>query len=234
MEEENLVWKTLFKRQFRLIKPRVSQQFLVGMRKLQLDPHTKPEMDKVSMRIKRFSGWSLVSAENEYLNAREWFTHIAKKRFPVTDYIRKIEDLEFTPLPDLFHEYFGHLAFFTDPIFADIAHQFGLVAEKFRLNDQQMLELQRLWWYSIEFGFILEKEEIKVLGAGLISSPGEFLNSISTHVEIVPFKWQEVIKTPIAVNQFHSKYFVIENEQQIIKELNKYVRSFSKQNHKRI
>jgi phenylalanine-4-hydroxylase len=104
MQEENLVWEKLFERQSQLIESRVCRQFISGMQKLKLDPKARPEIHQVSKLLRGLTGWSLVNAENEYLNGRDWFKHLANKNFPVTDYIRTMEELDFTPLPDLFHE----------------------------------------------------------------------------------------------------------------------------------
>ncbi len=119
-ELDHEVWGRLFARQMACVDGLTCSAFNAGFARLGYDPQRLPDPVAISRRIRDLTGWQLTSAENEYLGATEWFIHIQANRFPVTNYIREPESLEFTPLPDLFHEFFGHLAFFTDPRFAEI------------------------------------------------------------------------------------------------------------------
>jgi phenylalanine-4-hydroxylase len=159
-------------------------------------------------------GWTLADAQNEYLSRDEWFEHLVNRRFPVTDYIRRPDELEFTPLPDLFHEYFGHLAFFTDQAYADMSERYGQIYARTR-DEEQRAAIQRLWWYSIEFGLIREGGGLRVLGAGLLSSPGELAHALGDDVARVDFEIAEVAATPQAIHSYHDRYFVIDSMAQL-------------------
>jgi phenylalanine-4-hydroxylase len=135
-EEDHQVWAALYARQMPHMEAHACRLFREGFPRLGLDPQRLPDPAVVSERLYGLSGWTLGDAQNAYLGPTEWFEHIAERRFPVTNYIRKMDELEFTPLPDLFHEYFGHLAFFTDRRFGDMLEPLGR-AEVGVLGDAQ-------------------------------------------------------------------------------------------------
>jgi phenylalanine-4-hydroxylase len=219
--EDHNTWSELVRRQQKLVAQRLPAAFRIGFTKLDLDPERLPDIEIISKRINALSGWTLANAKNKYLSAEDWFDAFAQKQFPVTDYIRAPHQIEYTPLPDLFHEYFGHLAFFTDPAFARMAHAFGLACRN--ASPQRIIDISRLWWFSAEFGMLREGGELKALGAGLLSSPGEFKHAFSGNVELKPFTVEEVVQTQSSPHDFHQKYFVLEDLEDIPKLLQEYL-----------
>lgn len=221
-EEDHGTWSELFARQREIVSRAACKEFFNGLETLELDPKRLPDIRHMSERLSRLSGWTLSNAKDEYLSMQDWFPLLRKRSFPVTDYIRRPEEIEYTPLPDLFHEYFGHLAFFTDPKFGDIAQEFGAACKG--ASERQILEISRIWWYTIEFGLVRENGEEKVLGAGLLSSPRECLHALSGKSEIAPFDLGEVIRTPGSPHELHKKYFFVESIRSIRYFLSEYVK----------
>lgn len=211
--EDHRVWAALYARQLPLMAEHASALFLEGFPLLQLDPERLPDPAVVSERLHALSGWTLGDAQNAYLGPTEWFEHIAERRFPVTNYIRKMDELEFTPLPDLFHEYFGHLAFFTGRRFGDIAQAFGPLY--MAADERQRLEISRLWWYTTEFGLIREGGRLKAFGAWLLSSPGELRKAFDPATPRLPFDIRRAAEQQSAVYEMHSAYFFFESLEQI-------------------
>lgn len=210
-DEDHATWAALYARQVKLVAAHACAMFLEGFEKLALDPQRLPDPDVISARLEAMTGWTLGDAQNAYLAPTEWFEHLAERRFPVTDYIRRPDELDFTPNPDLFHEYFGHLAFFTNQEFADTAWLFGklyLTAQ----NERQQLEIARLWWYTTEFGFIRENGELRIYGAGLLSSSGELIHSLKPGTPRLPFDIRRVAETPGAAYAMHDTYFILEDQ----------------------
>lgn len=219
-DTDHAVWAELVRRQMAHIEGYACQLFLDGWQKLALDPLRLPDPGEVSARLEAMTGWTLGDAQNEYLNATEWFEHLADRRFPVTNYIRPPEHIEFTPLPDLFHEYFGHLAFFTNQRFADIAQMFGPLY--LAADERQQLEISRLWWFTTEFGLIRENGQLKAFGAGLYSSPAELAKAFAPETPRVPFDLRRVANTPGAKYNMHETFFIIEDLEQIAAILHEY------------
>lgn len=221
-DEDHRVWAALYARQMPLMDEYASRLFLEGFPRLALDPVRLPDPAVVSARLSELSGWTLGDAQNDYLGPTEWFEHIAARRFPVTNYIRKMDELDFTPLPDLFHEYFGHLGFFAHRRFGDIAQAFGPLY--LAADERQRLEIARLWWYTTEFGLIREGGRLKALGAGLLSSPGELRKAFAPDTPRVSFDIRRAAEQPSAVYEMHSVYFVLEGLEHIDAIIREYAR----------
>ncbi len=221
-DEDHRVWAALCARQLPLMERRACRLFREGFPRLGLDLTRLPDPAVVSERLCGLSGWTLGDAQNAYLGPTEWFEHIAERRFPVTNYIRKMDELEFTPLPDLFHEYFGHLAFFTDRRFGDIAQAFGPLY--LAADERQRLAVARLWWFTTEFGLIREGGELRAFGAGLLSSPGELARAFAPGTPHLPFDIRRAAEMPSAVYEMHETYFVLDDLEHVFRIIDGYAR----------
>jgi phenylalanine-4-hydroxylase len=209
-EQDHQTWAALCARQVALVGEVACAEFLEGFPALGLDLSYLPDPAVISGRLRGLTGWTLGDAQNAYLGPTEWFEHLAARRFPVTDYIRKPHELDFTPLPDLFHEYFGHLAYFTGQYFADTAQMFGDLYLTAR-DERQQLEIARLWWFTTEFGLIRHDGQLKVYGAGLLSSPGELLHALNPDTPKHPFDIRQEVATPGAAYSMHPAYFILDD-----------------------
>jgi phenylalanine-4-hydroxylase len=208
-EEDHQVWAALCAIQLPLMERHACRLFLDGWPRLELNPRRLPDPAVVSERLRGLSGWTLGDAQNAYLGPTEWFEHIAERRFPVTNYIRKMDQLAFTPLPDLFHEYFGHLPLFADRRFGAIAQAFGPLY--MAGDERQRLEIARLWWFTTEFALIREGGELRAFGAGLLSSPGELARAFAPETTRLPFELRRAVEMPSAVYEMHGLYFILDS-----------------------
>jgi len=115
---------------------------------------------------------------------------------------------------DIFHDVFGHVSMHAHAVFADFLEHYGRVCAV--KEDEAILEkLGRLFWYTVEFGLIREKSEIKVYGSGLISSHGECMNVIDGNCAIHDFSLDEVLLTPVKVDELHKLLFAVSSFDQI-------------------
>ena len=220
--EDHITWSRLFARQNAMVKKYACKEFLAGSKKLALDPKHVPETRQVSARIRKMTGWTLSDCGNKSVSMKDWFEAMNKRSFPVTDYIRPPKDFDYTAKPDLFHEYFGHLPFFTDKKFADMAHTFGVMCKK--ANKRQLVQISRIWSLGVEFGLIREKGKLKFLGAGLLSSYGECLHAVKMIAKgrVVPFDLDRVIATPGRTYEWHKQFFVVNSVSEIEDALRAY------------
>jgi phenylalanine-4-hydroxylase len=105
-------------------------------------------------------------------------------------------------------------------VFADFLEHYGRVCAT--IEDASLLEkLGRLFWYTVEFGLIRQSGEIKVYGSGLISSHGECRNVINGHCAIHDFTLDEVVNTPVKVDEMHHLLFAISSFDQIYEAMHK-------------
>jgi len=82
--------------------------------------------------------------------------------------------------------------------------------------DAGVLEkLGRLFWYTVEFGVIRQRDGTKVYGSGLLSSHGERLNVMEGHCAIHDFTLDEVLNTPVKVDELHKLLFAVSSFDQV-------------------
>jgi phenylalanine-4-hydroxylase len=78
----------------------------------------------------------------------------------------------YTPEPDIIHEVLGHGHLLATPTFGELHRLAGVAAR--RLEDPENLTfLSRVFWFSLEFGTVVEDGELRAYGAGILSSYGE-------------------------------------------------------------
>ncbi|MGA2561875.1 MAG: phenylalanine 4-monooxygenase, partial [Terracidiphilus sp.] len=85
-----------------------------------------------------------------------------------------------------------------------------------RIHDEAILErIGRVFWYTVEFGLIRQNGKVKVYGSGLISSNGECSNVLHSGCAVRPFVLDEVLRTPVKVDEMHRLLFAIESFDEI-------------------
>lgn len=208
-QAENDTWKLLSNRQFPNLKGRASKLWFTGFEQLSFAKTEIPDFDQVSQKLSSLSGWELTPTSQVFADGETWFQLLKRKQMLISDYIRPKDSLEYTPMPDVFHDAFGHLPFFVNAQFCRIVQIFTE-----RILDAETAEreaLGHLWWYSVEFGLVKEKGQIKALGAGLISSFGELNRIFSQQTKIEPFNADVVAKTQESHHQFHDQLFLLDS-----------------------
>ena len=144
-----------------------------------------------------------------------FFTLLANRKFPVTDWIRKPEEFEYIVEPDVFHDLFGHVPLLFNPVFADHMQAYGaggLKAHALGACEQ----LSRLYWYTIEFGLINQADGLRAYGAGILSSSGELVHSVKSAVpNRIALNLLRTMRTRYRIDSYQQTYFVIDSFQQL-------------------
>lgn len=207
-QEQNNIWNKLFTRQLPNIEACACTQYKQGLKAIELQSDHLPTIRELNSKLSHVCTWHTTHTQVRYLTALQWARYIGRDTFPITTYLRSIEELDFTPEPDMFHDIFGHLPFFFSE---DSLALTNLFAQKMLTADQETVEniVAKLWWFTIEFGLIREGNEIKAFGAGLMSSFKEIKHALTAAHQ--PFTIQDAIKEDPAVYSLHNRYFVIDN-----------------------
>lgn len=208
-EDQHRVWRTLLERQEWHLSGHVSSMYRRGAEILELPADHIPSLAELNDKITPRTGWRVVRTAVRYSDALPWYTHFSRRQFMVTDYMRSFDELDFTPEPDMFHDIFGHLPFMVLPDYTDLQEMFAPAF--FQANDSGREVIKRLAWYSTEFGLIREDGELKIFGAGLISSAGELQNVIERKVNILPFTLENVIGHEKAVWSYNDVLFYFDS-----------------------
>jgi phenylalanine-4-hydroxylase len=209
-KQDHETWSILFRRQTELVMKRASSSFNQGLEKVDADPDKIPELEAVNNRLSRYTDWSLVPAR-DLVQTQDLFRLLSRKQFPVSINIRSREDLDFAKVPDIFHDFYGHVPLLTNPAFADFLVSYANLSLKC-LNDEEAVGwLERLFWYTVETGLIYEEDIAKPYGAAIITSSTEICHVTQTNVPREKFNVQAVVNTPFSTDRVQPTYFIIES-----------------------
>jgi len=214
------VWAALYRQQLPRVQAHACREYLDGFAGLELPAARIPSLAELNENIAPRTGWKTVRTDVRYTDAVPWYHHFKRREFLVTDYMRSWDELAFTPEPDMFHDIFGHLPFFTVPAYAELQELFAPAF--LRATDAQREEIKRLAWFSTEFGLIRESGRRKIFGAGLISGGAEFDNAIAGRVEIKPFRVEAVLNFEKAVWSHNHVLFEFDSIEAVKEELKRY------------
>jgi phenylalanine-4-hydroxylase len=215
-ETDHQVWATLYKRQRELLPGRASTEFLQTQDAMGMGEHGIPKFADLNVLLKAKTGWEIIGVEG-LLPELTFFDHLANRRFPVTWWIRKPEQLDYLSEPDLFHDLFGHVPLLMDPVFADYMEAYGKGGVKAHaLGPDALAQLTRLYWYTVEFGLINTEEGLRIYGAGILSSKGESIYCLDSEApNRIGFDLLRVMRTRYRIDTYQKTYFVIESYQQL-------------------
>jgi len=215
-EEDHQTWATLFQRQMQLLQGRACREHLEALEGLRMRADRMPRFDEVNALLEPATGWTLVGVEG-LLPELTFFEHLAHRRFPVTWWIRRPEQIDYIAEPDLFHDLFGHVPLLFDPVFADYMQAYGRGGVKAHsLGEAALQNLTRLYWYTVEFGLIRTPEGLRIYGAGIVSSKGESIYCLESGApNRIAFDLKRIMRTRYRIDTYQKTYFVIDDFRQL-------------------
>jgi phenylalanine-4-hydroxylase len=212
-DEQHSVWAELVGHVLPELEKHAAREYLEGFQIIGLRRDRLPNLAAISARLGPRTGWSSTPVSG-FLPAPAFFEMLANRLFPTTTWLRSRDSIEYTPEPDIFHDVFGHVPIHAHKIFADFLQRYGSVCAA--TSDPKVLEkLGRLFWYTVEFGLIRQGSEIKAYGSGVISSHGECQNVINGGCAVHDFSLDEVLETPVKVDEMQKVLFAVESFDQI-------------------
>ena len=137
--QDHGVWTTLFERQTKLLLGRACDAFVQGMRDLPIGPERIPDFRRLSDILMQRTGWQVVAVPG-LVPDEVFFDHLANRRFPSGNFIRKPTELDYLEEPDVFHDVFGHVPLLMNPTMADYIQAYGVGG----LRAQQLGVLDKL------------------------------------------------------------------------------------------
>jgi phenylalanine-4-hydroxylase len=212
---EHQVWMTLYERQSKLLPGRACDAFLNGLDALDLHRGGIPEFARINEELRRLTGWTVVAVPG-LVPDEVFFDHLAHRRFPAGQFIRKPDQLDYLQEPDAFHDVFGHVPMLTDPIFADYMAAYGEGGLK-AMGRGQLHNLARLYWYTVEFGLLQTPKGLRIYGAGIVSSHAESIFALDDpSPNRIGFDLERVMRTPYRIDDFQQAYFVVPSLQALL------------------
>jgi phenylalanine-4-hydroxylase len=214
-EEQHATWAQLYHRQIELIERYAAPDFLQGVRALGASSTRIPLFADANRVLGDSTGWRIVAVPG-LIPEQVFFEHLASRRFPVTVWIRRRDELDYLVEPDVFHDFFGHVPLLTIPMFARFMQAYGEAGPKALATPGALRMLARLYWYMVEFGLIRTSAGLRVYGAGILSSKGETVYSLESQQ---PHRWRfellRVMRTDYRIDAFQQSYFVLDSFEQL-------------------
>jgi phenylalanine-4-hydroxylase len=217
-DDDHAVWDLLFARQVELLGSRVVSPFPDGIELLRLSHPGVPDLGELNTILEPRTGWRTVAVTG-LVPDDIFFAMLQERVFPVGNFIRKRDQLDYLEEPDCFHDLFGHIPMLANHDFAAMVEQVGRLGGAAIASGHGEL-VARIYWHSVEFGLAREGGELKILGAGLASSFGEAHFSLeSDAVERLPFSVPRAVRTAYRNDVFQPLYLVSESVESTVREI---------------
>lgn len=217
-QADHEIYRRLYRRQSALLPGLACDEFIAALPSLGQEMGNVdriPRFEDINERLFKATGWEVVAVPG-LIPEVPFFTLLADRKFPVTDWIRTPAEFDYIVEPDIFHDLFGHVPLLFNPVFADHMQAYGaggLKAHGLGACEQ----LSRLYWYTIEFGLIRQRGEIRAYGAGILSSAGELAYAVTSPApRRMPLELLRAMRTRYKIDSFQQSYFVIESFQQLL------------------
>ena len=212
-DADHETYRRLHQRQSKLLPGLACDEFIAALPSLGA-PTRIPRFDDINERLVKATGWRLVAVPG-LIPEVPFFTLLANRKFPVTDWIRKPKEFDYIVEPDIFHDLFGHVPLLFDKTFADHMQAYGaggLKAHGLGACEQ----LSRLYWYTIEFGLVRQADGLRAYGAGILSSSGELAHAVkSAEPQRIALDLLRCMRTRYNIDSYQQTYFVIDSFQQL-------------------
>ncbi len=214
--DEHAMWDRLFARQTAMLPGRAADAFLRGIDVLKLEKPGIPDYCELNARLMAATGWQVVAVPGLVPDA-VFFDHLANRRFPAGNFIRTPDQIDYLQEPDVFHDVFGHVPMLADPVFADYMQAYGQGGLR-SLGFGALHKLARLYWYTVEFGLIMEPQGLRIYGAGIVSSYGESIFALDdASPNRIGFDLMRVMRSEYRIYDYQQSYFVIPSLDELLK-----------------
>lgn len=222
------IWNYLFKNQYNNIDGKVCREYLDCLELLApvLNENEIPNFNKINALLSSKTGWSIHIVPG-LIEADDFFNHLKNKRFCSSTWLRKEDQLNYIQEPDMFHDIFGHIPLFMNQDYANFAQRIGELAHKWKDDEYKITQIQRLYWFTIEFGVIRREDQIKSYGAGIISSIKEVNKVFNKNGEFREYDTLEILNKPFNIDTVQPIYYVINSLSDLYNSLNQVDYFFS-------
>jgi phenylalanine-4-hydroxylase len=225
--EDFKVWKTLFERQEDNLKNKSCREYLDCLTALKpvLNAESIPRFEELNQVLGAKTGWTIEVVPG-LIPVDQFFELLSQNKFCSSTWLRSMKQLDYLEEPDMFHDIFGHIPLFMNKDFGNFAQRMGEIGVRFKDSEKVLVELQRLYWFTIEFG-LLKGDEPQIYGAGIMSSFGETNYIYDSGVEIIPFNIKEVVNTYFCNSEIQTKYFLLDSFDDLFKSIDVYEESLT-------
>ena len=210
-ESETAIWRQVSHELADKHHRRAHPEYLAAKERLGLPADRIPQLDEVSTRLNELTGFSYVAAPG-LVELREFYSSLGDRVFHSTQYVRHPSEPLYTPEPDVIHEVLGHGNQLASPRFAALTQAAGAAVMRAE-RDETVQVIADIFWFTMEFGVMYDGPELKVYGAGILSSYGE-MDEFS-HMEIRPLDLVQMATLNYDITSYQPILFAADSVDQL-------------------
>jgi phenylalanine-4-hydroxylase len=137
------VWRFVMRKNVSYLKKVAHKSYINGLEMTGIDIDNIPSMYGMN-RILKSIGWAAVAVDG-FIPPNAFMEFQAYKVLVIASDIRQLENIEYTPAPDIIHEAAGHAPIIANPDYAEYLRRFGEIGAKAILSshDNDMYEAVR-------------------------------------------------------------------------------------------
>jgi phenylalanine-4-hydroxylase len=183
-DSEHEVWATVSAALAELHEQHACSAFLEGKSALGLRHDGVPQLAEVTERLYPLAGFRYYPVAG-LAPLRDFYGSFGSGIFWSTQYLRHPSEPLYTPEPDVIHEVIGHANQLAAAGYSDMYRLVGAAVGR-TTSEAALRFLSHVFWYTMEFGVVWERRQLKAYGAGILSSVGETAAFSSSSVEVRP------------------------------------------------
>ena len=212
--EDYKVWEILFNKRLENLQGIVAEEFLVALNDLNFKAEKIPNFVEINNILKNRTGWSIKTVPN-ISPPEEFFSFLSMKKFTATCWLRSIDQIDYLEEPDMFHDVFAHVPLLSNKDYTNFFKEMGEIAMSVIEDPKKLEKLQRIYWFTIEFGLIKKNNDFKIYGAGIISSDEESKNALSKKSKKCEFDVKKVMNHSFRIDIVQDTYYYINSFDQL-------------------
>jgi len=223
--EEDQVWRIVSRELGAKHQRYACRAYLDGAAALTLPTERVPQLREVDERVHALTGFHIEPVPG-LVPTMVFYGALARRRFLSTQYIRHHSVPFYTPEPDVVHEIIGHANMLANPLLADLYEVAGRASVRVADHDDKLLFFSKVFWFSLEFGVLLEEGELKAYGAGLLSSFGEI--DVFRAAEIRPWDIEQMGTLDYDITKYQPVLFAAESFDRMVHDLTAFFDGFGR------
>ena len=207
-KEDFKVWNILFNRQLNNLKGIGADEFITALNVLNFKAEKIPNFTEINNTLKNITGWTIKTVPN-ISPPKEFFYYLSKKKFTTTCWLRSMSQIDYLEEPDMFHDVFAHVPLLSNKEYTNFFREIGQIAMSVIDDPLKLKKLQRIYWFTIEFGLIKNNNKFKIYGAGIISSKEESMNVLSNKSQKKKFDVNRIMNHSFRIDVVQDTYYYI-------------------------
>ncbi|MGZ4159615.1 MAG: aromatic amino acid hydroxylase [Neobacillus sp.] len=120
---DHAVWRFVMKQNHYFLKEIAHPAYVNGLKDSGIKTESIPKVDEMNTSLARF-GWRAVTIDG-LIPGAAFYTFLANGILPIATEIRKLQNIAYTPAPDMLHEAAGHAPILLDKSYREFVKKIG-------------------------------------------------------------------------------------------------------------